>query len=153
MQGIVSLILAQPEMMGPWLANAFFTGDYSVGQRVGILSGLGLAGQRLAVLERDDSQQPTKSSFPSKALPERLHNLYSEDSGMNTIVKRMEDSMLDPVAGRPRKKAIRNDLSKLLATSFFFSLTGRWQALGHQKRYVNIKDPPLTRALRVVTEG
>ena len=125
MQGLIAVLVAQPKQMGPWYARTFFTGDYSIGQRVAVLSAMGLAARELSGYgEKQQHQQ----SFPTKTLPERLHKLYAESTEVTAIARKMEQTMLQPVTTKTRRKLIKNDLSKLVGDSF--PLTGRWQAQG-----------------------
>lgn len=76
LQGMVAIVVAQPRMVGPWFASAFFEGDYSLAQRASILTALGLAARELAGF--DTSEHASAAAFPSKQLPERVERLYSQ---------------------------------------------------------------------------
>ncbi|EFX03618.1 hypothetical protein CMQ_546 [Grosmannia clavigera kw1407] len=76
LQGMVSIVVAQPKMVGPWLASMFFEGDYSLAQRASILTALGLAARELAGF--DVSEHASAATFPTKQLPERVERLYSQ---------------------------------------------------------------------------
>ncbi|KAL2261164.1 hypothetical protein VTK26DRAFT_4617 [Humicola hyalothermophila] len=73
-QGMIAIIIAKPDTMGPWFAKTFFDGDYSISQRASILVVLGLAGRELAGYET--STYAAAAEFPSKRLPERVEKLY-----------------------------------------------------------------------------
>lgn len=141
---LVALVTAQPKIVGPWLARTFFTGDYSIAQRAVVLTSIGLGGRELAgfgaennslvLLQKD---QDTRSTFPSKRLPDRLHGVYggsidqaADTKQVDTISRHMEQALLRPVATkqsqRPQKRMLRNDLAMLVGTCFFFPLTGGW---------------------------
>lgn len=77
-QGMIALIVAQPEAMAPWFARTFFEGDYSLSQRTSILVTLGLAARETAGLET--SKYQSAAAFPSKRLPAETEQLYLEPS-------------------------------------------------------------------------
>lgn len=80
LQGMISLLVAQPTAMGPWYARTFFEGDYSLSQRTAVLVALGLSARELAGFEV--SAYKTASEFPSKKLPGKIEHFYG-----NTQVK------------------------------------------------------------------
>ncbi|KAH6648611.1 telomere length regulation protein-domain-containing protein [Truncatella angustata] len=73
-QGMVAIIVAQPQKMGRWFAKTFFDGDYSLSQRASILIALGLSGREIAGYETSDYS--SVSSFPSKQLPSKAEKHY-----------------------------------------------------------------------------
>lgn len=75
LQGMVAVIVALPQRMGPWFSKTFFDGDYSLSQRASILVILGLAGRELAGYET--SEYTAESAFPSKQLPAKLERHYA----------------------------------------------------------------------------
>lgn len=81
LQGMIAILLALPSKMGPWFAKTFFDGDYSISQRASILTTLGLSARELGGFGKEDTKltetdKLPKTSFPSKALPEKMHSLY-----------------------------------------------------------------------------
>ncbi|CAG8949598.1 hypothetical protein HYFRA_00007831 [Hymenoscyphus fraxineus] len=81
LQGMIAILLALPSKMGPWFAKTFFDGDYSMSQRASVLTTLGLSARELGGFGKEDikltkTDQLPSTSFPSKALPEKMHNLY-----------------------------------------------------------------------------
>ncbi|ATY60644.1 Telomere length regulation [Cordyceps militaris] len=74
LEGMVALIVAQPQSMAPWFARTFFEGDYSLSQRTAILISIGLAARELAGF--DTGTFTTSAGFPSKQLPEKIQQLY-----------------------------------------------------------------------------
>ncbi|CAG8970680.1 hypothetical protein HYALB_00003435 [Hymenoscyphus albidus] len=81
LQGMIAILLALPSKMGPWFAKTFFDGDYSISQRASVLTTLGLSARELGGFGKEDvkltkADKLTNTSFPSKALPEKMHNLY-----------------------------------------------------------------------------
>lgn len=153
-EAMIAVLLVQPAKMGQWFARTFFEGDYSMAQRVSILTTLGLGARELAGFKSDDvrpSSTKAEPSFPSKRLPDKLHKVYASDSlTVDAQAKRLAHTMIEPMAltaadklsgpnalkvrtfssrmevEKKRTKAIPNELAKLVAQHFFFPLTGRW---------------------------
>lgn len=154
-QAMVAVLLAQPAQMAQWFARNFFEGDFSLDQRVAILTTLGLGARELAGFKDDTgitgSSSLLKDTFPSKVLPEKLHKMYaSTTTPVDSLAKRLERTMIEPMAlnaadqlsgpnalkvrtfssrmevEKKRKKPIPNELAKIVAQNFFFPLTGRW---------------------------
>ncbi|KZL81406.1 telomere length regulation protein [Colletotrichum incanum] len=170
LQGMVAVVVAQPQKMGQWFAKTFFDGDYSVSQRASILIVLGLSARELAGF--DTSKHAGAASFPSKRLPEKMEALYLDPStassqlpsssnlkaipvnALDTIANSLTSSFLAPIAAnaadattgpdvlklstftsrlpskasrKPRLRAIPNTTASMLATSYFFPLTARFQ--------------------------
>ncbi|GAB1310803.1 telomere binding protein [Madurella fahalii] len=91
-QGMIAIIVAQPQTMGQWFAKTFFEGDYSISQRASILVVLGLSARELAGLEISD--YTAAASFPSKTLPEKVERLYL---GHNSTTGQPSSSTLKPL--------------------------------------------------------
>jgi telomere length regulation protein len=170
-QAMIALVVALPMRMGLWFSKSLFDGDYSIGQRATMLTALGMGARELAGLKDEDShltgaEKFADGSFPTKMLPAQLHRAFSGSiqpynrqisSEMDTIARRLEKTMIQPMAveaaeketgptalktrtfssrmevEKKRKKPIANDLAKVVAEGFFFPLTGRWWAA--QKGY------------------
>lgn len=143
---LVALVTAQPKIVGPWLAQTFFTGDYSIAQRAVVLTSIGLGGRELAGFSSENNslikEQDRQSVFPSRRLPDRLHKVYGGSleravgtQHVDTISRLMEQALLRPVATKrsqhPQKRIIRNDLASLVGTCFFFPLTGGWASFAN----------------------
>ena len=151
MRCMISLLVARPREMGPYFAHAFFSGDYSLGQRLGVVSAMGLGARELAGYRTDNETEDmaAATAFPSQTLPERLHRLYlgqgqsQSDKEEETrremnvptsklsqsLLSRPHDSSAPPQAPPRRKKIIKNDLTHLVATAFFYPLTGPFASL------------------------
>lgn len=78
LEGMVALIVAQPQSMAPWFARTFFEGDYSLSQRTAILISIGLSAREVAGF--DTGTFRSKADFPSKQLPDKIQQLYLEAS-------------------------------------------------------------------------
>lgn len=106
LQGMMALVVVQPEVMGPWFAKTFYDGDYSVSQRTSILAVLGMSARELAGFETSEYAQA--SSFPSKTLPERVERMYigspspagqlASSSSSSSPLKPLPPNALDTVA-------------------------------------------------------
>ncbi|KAJ4362832.1 telomere binding protein [Ascochyta clinopodiicola] len=154
-QALIAVLLARPAHMAQWLARSFFSGDYSLTQRIAMLTTLGLGARELAGMtdSSTDDLVPAAPSLPSKQLPPHLHKIYTEDKSANPVSKltsSMARAMLSPLASQAadtlsgpnilkvrtfssrmeveaaRKKPIPNALAQIVADNFFFPLTGRW---------------------------
>jgi telomere length regulation protein len=80
-QGMIAIVVAQPQKMGQWFAKTFFDGDYSLSQRASVLIVLGLSGREIAGF--DTSEYAAASAFPSKQLPAKLEKRYALPSASN----------------------------------------------------------------------
>lgn len=105
LQGMIAILIAQPQKMGQWFSKTFFDGDYSLSQRASILTTLGLGARELGGFGNEESNTiSTKSlpstSFPSKALPPALHRLYapSEPSAVDNLSTQLSNTMIAPMA-------------------------------------------------------
>ncbi|KAF2831443.1 hypothetical protein CC86DRAFT_443135 [Ophiobolus disseminans] len=154
-QALIAILLAKPVQMAQWFVRSFFSGDYSLSQRIVMLTTLGLGARELAGMKDSSTEDllPPAASFPSKQLPPHLHKIYAENKDPNPVAKissSMAREMLSPLASqaadqltgpnilkvrtfssrmeveKKRQKPIPNALAKIVAENFFFPLTGRW---------------------------
>lgn len=155
-QALIAVLLAKPAQMAQWFARSFFAGDYSLTQRIAMLTTLGLGARELAGIKDSSTEDllPPAPSFPSKALPPHLHKIYAETNKDPNPVAKLSSSMarqmLSPLASAAatslsgpsilqvrtfstrmaveaaRSKPIPNALAQIVADNFFFPLTGRW---------------------------
>ncbi|KAH3940478.1 hypothetical protein HBI25_118060 [Parastagonospora nodorum] len=154
-QALIAVLLAKPAQMAQWFARSFFSGDYSLTQRIAMLTTLGLGARDLAGFKDSSTENllPPAASFPSKQLPPHLHKMYAENKDPNPVAKissSMAREMLSPLASqaadqlsgpnilkvrtfssrmevaKKRQKPIPNALAQIVAENFFFPLTGRW---------------------------
>ncbi|RAR02781.1 telomere length regulation protein-like protein [Stemphylium lycopersici] len=154
-QALIALLLARPAQMAQWFARSFFSGDYSLQQRIAMLTTLGIGAREMAGMKDTSTDEliPAKPDFPSKQLPPRLHKIYAEQDtapSMAKISSSMAREMLSPIASqaadqlsgpnvlkvrtfssrmeveKKRHKPIPNALAQIVADNFFFPLTGRW---------------------------
>lgn len=101
-QGMVAVVVAQPQKMGRWFAKTFFDGDYSLSQRASVLITLGLSGRELAGYET--SEYAAASSFPSKQLPAKAEKHYKMVSTTNrytsspSSLKALPSTALDSIS-------------------------------------------------------
>ena len=154
-QALIAVLLARPAQMAQWFVRSFFSGDYSLTQRIVMLTTLGLGARDLAGMKDSSTDDliPPAASFPSKQLPPHLHKLYAENKDPNPVARissSMAREMLSPLASqaadqlsgpnilkvrtfssrmeveKKRQKPIPNALAQIVADNFFFPLTGRW---------------------------
>jgi telomere length regulation protein len=154
-QAMIAVLLARPAQMAQWFARSYFSGDYSLQQRISMLTTLGLGARELAGMKDSSTEDliPAQPSFPSKQLPLHLHKIYAEDHNTPSVAKissSMVREMLSPIASqaadqlsgpnilkvrtfssrmeveKKRHKPIPNALAQIVADNFFFPLTGRW---------------------------
>jgi telomere length regulation protein len=102
---MIAILVAKPENMGPWFARMLFDGDLSIAQRTSIITTLGLGARELAGYREEDAKVMAlpalpDSSFPSKALPDRLHAIYSSDgaSPVERLTKQLSQKSIAPLA-------------------------------------------------------
>jgi telomere length regulation protein len=149
LQGMIALVVAQPEVMGQWFAKTFYDGDCSVSQRTSVLAVLGLSARELAGFET--SEYTDASSFPSKTLPERVERLFIGSpssqgqlssaaslkplppSILDTVAQSLTKSLLAPIAAEAADAATGPDVLKLS------TFTSR---LEKQQQQPNIKRKP-----------
>ncbi|KFY35767.1 hypothetical protein V494_05610 [Pseudogymnoascus sp. VKM F-4513 (FW-928)] len=163
LQAMISVLLSDPQRMAKWFARTFFDGDYSISQRASVLSTITISARELGGFKEEDKSLTKttltpNNNFPSKRLPERLHNVYSaEESPVDALSHQLSKTMIQPLAASLADKATGPDilkvrtfssrlavesrrapptvnaLSSMVAESFFFPLTGRFFA--HLKAY------------------
>lgn len=178
LQGMIAILVAQPQLMGSWFARTFFSGDYSVAQRASVLTVMGLSAREIS--GHATSEYTAAASFPSQTLPDKMKRLYVEDAAisnrlgsssslkalppnaLDTISKSLTSNFMAPLAAdaadsatgpdalklstfksrldqqqnsttqksktKPQVRAIPNTTAQLIATSFFFPLTARFQS-------------------------
>lgn len=128
LQGMIALVVTQPEMMGQWFAKTFFDGDYSASQRGAILAVLGIGAREIAGFET--SEYTAATSFPSKTLSDKMERLYmgsqSRDqllassnlkalppNALDTMAQSLTTSFLAPLAAEAADKTTGPDVLKL----------------------------------------
>lgn len=129
LQGMIAIVVAQPQKMGPWFAKTFFDGDYSMAQRSSILTVLGLGARELAGFIT--SEYALAASFPSQMLPDRMKKLYVQDAtpdnqltsssnlkalppnALDTISKSLTSDLMAPIAANAADVATGPDVLKL----------------------------------------
>ncbi|KAB5580559.1 telomere length regulation protein-domain-containing protein [Coniochaeta sp. 2T2.1] len=158
LQGMIALVVTQPQVMGQWFAKTFYDGDYSVSQRTSILAVLGISARELAGFET--SEYTEASSFPSKKLPEKMENLYISSPSSNNhlpsssslkslppnaldnVAQSITKSLLAPIAAEAADQVTGPDVLKL---STFTSRLDQQQS-GH----VTKRGPPARPRVRAI---
>ena len=140
---MIALIMACPERLGTWLAQKYFTGDYSISQRCFILSALGLASRGLASYETGLPTKPVAKQLPPKSHAQFADTVKAvtaqlEASILNPITEQAVDAVSGPkvlqvrrFSRRPEIEARRakpkaNKFAQLAGPHFFFPLTGNY---------------------------
>ena len=161
LQGMIAIVVAQPQTMGPWFAKTFFDGDYSISQRAVILAVLGLSGRELAGF--DTSEYAAAASFPSKTLPERIEKLFIEEptlssqyrpssgaalkalppNALESMAKSLTSAFLAPLAASAADKATGPDVLKLS------TVTSQLADGGRQSNNPKIKHKPRAQPPRI----
>ena len=156
LKAMIAVLLAMPKEIGSWFSREFFNGDYSISQRVAILSTIGLGTRQLAGYDKEivgntAEKEPGRQHPYFRNLPEHLHRLYINDSlSIDKAANALEKSIVEPVAlkaadkitgpnvlktrtfssrmnvEKRKKKPITNPLAKIVNESFFAPLTGLW---------------------------
>ncbi|KAF1992096.1 hypothetical protein K402DRAFT_450218 [Aulographum hederae CBS 113979] len=123
-QALIAAFIAQPKEMGQYLARSFFEGDYSITQRLAILTALGLGARELAGFKKEDgdftgADKVPDNAFPSKPLPAKFHKIYSPNqndakkSPVEAISSRLERNMIQPMAAEAADKLTGPDILKV----------------------------------------
>lgn len=123
LQGMIAVVVAQPQIMGQWFVKTFFNGDYSMAQRASVLTVLGLSARELAGFA--SSEYASAASFPSQTLPDRMKKLYIEDEtssnqlSSSSTLKALPSNALDTIS-----KSLTSDFMAPLAADAADSATG-----------------------------
>jgi telomere length regulation protein len=104
---LIAVLLAKPVSVARVISQSFFDGDYSIQQRITMLTALGLGARQLAGFKDKDKDTETEdvsvksfASFPSKQLPPHLHKLYSssQTNSLSRTAAVLEHTTLEPLA-------------------------------------------------------
>lgn len=130
---IVSIIVVNPKVV-PYIMNLLFTGDYSLQQRMVILSSISLSARELRGLEDEFIDKP-QFDFPTRKIEQRHQPQIEEiDNGPAKIEEIKEDE--NPVGQgtvlrksskltKPKSHTKPNNFAKL-APKFFYPLANGW---------------------------
>lgn len=165
LQGMIAIIVAQPQKMGPWFAKTFFDGDYSMAQRSSVLTVLGLGARELAGFA--PSEYASVASFPSQTLPDRMKKLYVEDvsssnqlpsssslkalppNALDTISKSLTSDFMAPIAANAADAATGPDILKL--STFTSRLEQQNSSTSKSKAKPRLRAIPNTTAQLIAT--
>ncbi|MCJ1378196.1 telomere binding protein [Xylographa soralifera] len=155
LQGMIAVLVASPLKMGQWFSTTCFHGEYSLSQRLSILTTLSLGAREIAGYAAEDATltgATLEPLFPSQKLPGKYHSIYAHDSVApvtalasqleRTLIAPMAASAADTLAGpaalrvrtfssrmavdAKRKKPLANALATVVADGFFFPLARLW---------------------------
>lgn len=151
---LTALVASAPDVVPQYLSELLLTADYSLQQRITVLSGIVLGARELAGLQ--DVAPAEAPAFPSKMLPEGIHEKFLP-SAVDTAALELEKRLLldtadeatettqisgpkvlrvskklqnDRERGPEREKIITNRYAKLASRHFFFPLVAQWYAHG-----------------------
>jgi hypothetical protein len=148
---MTALVASAPETVPAYLAQLLLSADYSLQQRISVLSGIVLGARELAGLQDVDAN--AAPSFPSKMLPPNVHERFMP-SQVDAIADHLEKQLLidtatdaaesEQISGpkvlrmsRRLEKArengpkiITNKYAKLASRYFFGPLLSQWYAYG-----------------------
>lgn len=115
MQALIALVVSIPRLVCGLLARGFFEGDYSLGQRAGMVSAIGMGARELAGMEDTDlplSEASGKGKeavdmFPSRKLLGKMHDTWGGGKAtgpLDRITGSMEKMMISPMAAEAADK-------------------------------------------------
>ncbi|EGW30220.1 uncharacterized protein SPAPADRAFT_57650 [Spathaspora passalidarum NRRL Y-27907] len=159
LNNLIAVIVANPNITF-YVFKLLLTGDYSLQQRMQILSATSLAARELRGFKDDVVTKSFKQiNFPSQMLPESLHNKYMQLEADNTkyidnIHTELQNSLMeeasskaqDEILGKgklvrisaklkkqPKQQAdppVISNYFKIIATNFYFPLLNVWYEAG-----------------------
>lgn len=97
-EALISLLVAQPQIIAPAIAHSSLSGDFSVQQRAAMLTAVALGARELS--GHKDIDRPEAPKFPSKRVPKHLQQVYGEGSPskFEAASQQLEQSMVQPLA-------------------------------------------------------
>lgn len=125
MQALIALVVSFPRLVCGLLVRGFFEGDYSLGQRAGMVSAIGMGARELAGMEDNDlplSEASGKGKiaadmFPSKKLLGKMHDTWSgagrKAGPLDRITGSMEKLMISPMAADAADKVTGPNVLKV----------------------------------------
>lgn len=154
LNAMISVVVSHPDVT-PHVCQLLLTGDFSLQQRLCLLSAMSFAARALRG-EKDEIVQAsfTPSNFASQRLPENLHNQYEAmDHGYLAIENKLQNQLMyeasekarDSISGgrvlrissKLSKKGISDALpdstagfAKMVGKRFFFPLVAVWYESG-----------------------
>lgn len=100
----IACLVSKPQVMGPWIANTYFEGDFSLVTRSALLTAVALGARELAGINDDvegsaAGEKPNEPLFPSKRLPSSLEQTYTSLSPpIDDISRTLSYNTLQPMA-------------------------------------------------------
>lgn len=118
-EALIECFVSKPDIIGPWIANMYFGGDFSLSQRGALLTVLGLGARQMAGIDDEEENattpmEPDERHFPSKRLPSHLESIFvSETSPLNTLSTTLSHRTLQPMALTAADKLSGPDILKV----------------------------------------
>ncbi|MCJ1389293.1 telomere binding protein [Xylographa bjoerkii] len=155
LQGMIAVLVASPLKMGQWFSTTCFHGEYSMSQRLSILTTLSLGAREIAGHATEDAALTSATPeplFPTQKLPDKYHNIYArnEIAPVTALASQLERTLITPMAAAAadtlagpaalrvrtfssrmavaakRQKPLANVLAAVVADGFFFPLARLW---------------------------
>ncbi|MCJ1402763.1 telomere binding protein [Xylographa trunciseda] len=155
LQGMIAVLVASPLKMGQWFSTTCFHGEYSLSQRLSILTTLSLGAREIAGHAAEDAAltgATPEPLFPTQKLPDKYHNIYARDAiaPVTALASQLERTLIAPMAASAadtlagpavlqvrtfssrmavaakRQKPLANALAAIVADGFFFPLVRLW---------------------------
>lgn len=102
LNAMIAVVVSSPSATSH-ICHLLLTGDYSLQQRVCLLTTMVLSARELRGFTRDgDASQHQKMLFPTKVLPEKLHRFYLS---MDDECSRIEHTIQDQIMADPSEEA------------------------------------------------
>ncbi|ANB15435.1 Tel2p [Sugiyamaella lignohabitans] len=105
-----ALVASSPKLVPPYLAEVLFTGDYSLQQRINILSSITLGARELSGLKPADAIDAKPS--PSKLLPLGVHQLFSNPRDHLLETSLPSTAEIDSISSELQAELIRDTSEK-----------------------------------------
>lgn len=131
LNAIVAVIVSSPQIIAK-VFELFFTGDYSLQQRMITLSAIGLSARELRGFDDEDIQKP-QFSFPTSHIPQREQRREQIERSKRIVEIESDDEMVGTVLRKsskltkPKVQTNKNLFAKH-ATKFFYPLANGWSA-------------------------
>lgn len=142
LQSLIACLVSQPSRMGPWFANMYFTGDFSLSQRATLLTTIGLSSREIAGHKDEDTpsaSQSTRTLPPSKQLPPHLAALYATQP-LTTLTNSIQHSTLRPMTLAAADSITGPNILKIRTFSSRLSVQAKTHALALTRSRLIPKD-------------
>ncbi|KAK9366877.1 telomere length regulation protein-domain-containing protein [Lipomyces kononenkoae] len=112
MNAMVALVLTVPEVIGPLYAESITFGDYSMQERLMMLSAIALGALHLSGRQSYEFDTLTQDMFASKILPEGIHDRFISSHDYPHGISRLGLSQVDVAIRTIQGDALRDPVTK-----------------------------------------